>query len=108
MLMGVPLIGFSMNISLNILFGGWFGYFSGHRYWMFLWWLSLIPAIHLIMKEICNRDHHLFRIIELWLDTRARNPLETAFGAPSMPAFAYEFPRKYNDFHVSLTRDGRS
>jgi len=101
MIYGVPYIGCVLNLAINVDFGAWFGLACGHRWWMFLWWVSVAPAIHLVMKGICNRDHHLFRIFQLWLQTKAASPTNGGFGGPSLAAFSTR--HKPDDFSVSLS-----
>jgi len=63
MVWGVPMEAMGINLivtGLAFLLGG------------SLAWLSLALVLHAVFRGVCATDHNAFRVLTVWLETRAR------------------------------------
>ena len=83
MVLGVPMEAVGVNViasSLIFLLGGSLAY------------LLIAPALHAVFRAICLHDHNAFRLLFIWLDTKARARNRRIWGGSSPSPLA--FPRR--------------
>jgi len=99
MMWGVPAVGCMLNISGSIIAGAWLGAGS---YMILVWWVALMPPIHLLMRYAVSRDHNCFRVWLLWLETKAAAGRADMWGGATLSPLPVRWPRKAKDLPVSV------
>lgn len=85
MVFGVPMEAMGVNViasSLCFLIGG------------SLAWLLIAPALHAVFRGICRTDPNAFRLLFVWLDTKARARNRAVWGGSSCTPLYIRPPRR--------------
>jgi len=94
MLLGCPTEGVMVNLAVSVPAGGWFA--MGSLY-IFLYWIVMIPTIHLVLRAGVSRDYNWFRTKRLGINTKGYGTVTWGGSSvtpipPGMPNSAKELP----------------
>jgi len=74
MVAGVPMEAMGLNIMLSATI-----FLAAHS----PFYLLIAPALHLVFRAICNHDHHAFRVLFLFVETKGRSRNSAIWGGSS-------------------------
>jgi type IV secretory pathway VirB3-like protein len=98
MKMGVPSVGLMINICVGLIVGGWVG-IGGHL--QLVYSAVMIVVGHLLIRAAVARDHNIFRILSVGVETKGRAGLGGRFGTSSVTPLPAVWPRKAAELSIN-------
>jgi type IV secretion system protein VirB3 len=100
---GCPVVGLMLNLSGSVLFAAWAGLLV--RFSLF-YGLALFVVVHFVMRILVERDHNIFRIKLLWMETKGRSLAAfELWGGSTLTPLTSRWPRKAADLPISIGWD---
>lgn len=100
---GVPVVGLLINLSGSVMFAAWAGLVVNFS---LLYGALLFVAVHFIMRLLVERDHNMFRIKLLWVETKGRSLAAfEVWGGSTLTPLTRRWPRKPADLPISIGWD---
>lgn len=90
---GVPYEGFMANVLITFVFGMVMG--------SPLWWAAGF-GVHWPMRLLTSRDHNVFRVLSLWMQTKAASTGRDTKGCSSFAPISSVKPRRSEEIPFSV------
>lgn len=100
---GVPTVGILMNLVGSVLFGAWAGLVVRFS---LLYAVAVFGVVHFLMRHLTDKDHNMFRIKMLWMETKGRSIASfELWGGSTLTPLPSRWPRKAVDLPVNIGWD---